>query len=131
MNVTRIFALGFLALAVGCASSSSTPDAPIIDSLDVPATTTQLTLNGQTGPGVIATLTAHDPGAGITTLHFVFAESGVDQPLALPGSPTTITAQKIEIIALGAPSGPHVVSFHLTNANGVNSAVISKTITVP
>ena len=129
MNI-RFIAFSLLALSVGC-SSSAAPDAPVIDALDVPATTTSLSLNGQTGPGVILTLSAHDSSAGINALHIVFTETNVDHPVAIPGNPTTIQDQKIELIALGAPSGVHPLSIYVTNVNGANSTAIAKSITVP
>jgi len=129
---TRFFASAVLSLALGCSSSTtSAPDAPIIDKLDVPSTTTMLTVAGQTGPGVVMTLTAHDASSGITALHVVFTETGQDQVITIPGSPTTITNQQIELVVLHAPSGQHALELHLTNAKGVSSAVVDKTITVP
>jgi hypothetical protein len=129
--IIRPLAFAVASLAIGCSSSSGTSDAPVIDDLEVPATTSTLTLNGQTGPGVILTLTAHDPGAGIDALHVVFTENNVDQPISIPGSPTTISQQQIELVMPGAPSGQHPVTFHLTNVNGESSEVVTKTITVP
>lgn len=120
-----------LTVLAGCSSSSSTPSGPVIDSLDVPATTTQMTLGGQTGPGVIVTLTAHDDDSGIAQLHCVFTETNQDQPVSIPNSPTDIAGQQIELVVVGAPSGSHPVAFHLTDAAGRSSAVIQKTITVP
>ena len=131
MRYIRFFGPCFLALATGCASSSDSPDTPVIDDLEVPAMTSMLTVNGQTGPGFIATLSAHDSRAGITALHVVFTETNADQQMSIPGNPTTVTNQKIELVVLNAPSGPHTIAFHLTNASGVNSAVVTKTITVP
>ena len=130
MNI-RFFTYALTALAIGCSSSSSSPDAPIIDNLEVPATTMTLTVQGQTGPGVVMTLTAHDASSGINALHVVFTESGREQIIAIPGSPTTIQNQPIELVVLGAPSGQHGLAFHVTNANGASSATIAKTITVP
>ena len=123
--------LAILSLSIGCSSTAAAPDAPVIDSLDVPTTTTTMTLNGQTGPGVVLTLSAHDPSAGINALHVLFSEGNVDQAIAIPGNPTTITAQAIELVIPGAPSGTHGVSLHVTNVNGVSSATIDKTIIVP
>ncbi len=128
MNI-RLLAFASFALSFGC--SSPAPDTPVIDDLQVPAATMTLTLNGQTGPGAILTLTAHDPGAGINALHVVFTESNVDQVIAIPGAPTMVDKQKIELVVLNAPSGAHTLAFHLTNVNGVSSAVVTKTITVP
>jgi hypothetical protein len=129
---TRLFAFAVTTLALGCSSSSSSaPDAPVIDNLDVPSTTSMLTVGGQTGPGVVMTLTAHDASSGITALHVVFTETGQDQVISIPGNPTTIAKQPIELVVLHAPSGQHPLELHLTNANGVSSAVVDKTITVP
>jgi hypothetical protein len=129
---TRLFAsLVPILFALGCSSSSPAPDAPVIDSLEVPAQTSTLTLNGQTAPGVILTLTAHDDSSGLDALHVVFKETGQDQPISIPGSPTKVQALKIEFIVPNAPSGPHEVSFHLTNAHGASSATVTNTITVP
>ena len=131
MNL-RLFAFAFVSLAIGCSSSSgAAPDAPVIDDLEVPAMTTTLTVNGQTGPGVVLTLTAHDSSAGINALHVVFTENSVDQPMSIPGSPTMISRQPIELVVLGAPSGQHTIAFHVTNLNGASSNVVTKTITVP
>jgi hypothetical protein len=119
-------------LLTACSSSSSSSGGPVIDSLDVPSTTSQMTVSGQTGPGVIMTLSAHDDDSGISALHAVFAESGgADQPIQIPNAPTTISNQQIELVILNAPSGSHAVSFHLTDAKGRSSESIAKTITVP
>jgi hypothetical protein len=131
MKLAHFFAFGFFTLATACASSDGTPDAPVIDSLDVPEKTTTMTLNGQTGPGMIVALSAHDDSAGINALHVVFTETKVDQAIAIPGSPTTITDQKFQLIALHAPSGPHSIEFRLTNVKGTSSPVITKVVTVP
>jgi hypothetical protein len=131
MNFVGFAVTGLLALAACSSSSSSAPDAPVIDSLDVPSTTSPLTVNGQTGPGVVLTLTAHDQGAGITAFHYVLPEANADDSVAIPGSPTTISGQKIELVFLGAPSGAHQVSFYLTNAEGTKSNSQTYTVTVP
>jgi hypothetical protein len=127
--MNRFAMIGLLALAA--CSSSTPPDAPVIDSLEVPSMTSSLTVSGQTGPGVILTLTAHDPGAGITEFHYVLPEANADRSVPFPGNPTTITSQKIELVFIGAPSGAHQVSFYLTNAKGTNSNTETFTVTVP
>ena len=129
-TISLFFSLFFLTVLGGCSSASSS-GGPVIDSLDVPETTTPMTLRGQTGPGVILTLSAHDDSAGITTLHVVFTEQNMDEPIAIPGSPTTLSGQKIQLVVLNAPSGAHKVSFHLTDAKNQNGVAIMKTITVP
>jgi hypothetical protein len=129
------FAAVALALLLGaCASSSGSEGAaggPVIDNLDVPATTTPMTLQGQTGPGVVITLTAHDDDSGLTALHVVFVETKADHPITLPNAPTSVTDQKIELVIPGAPSGAHEVTFHLEDAKGRSSAPVTHTITVP
>jgi hypothetical protein len=132
-NVTLFSSVLLLSLA-GCSSSSTSAAAagPVIDSLDVPDTATPMTLNGQTGPGVILTISAHDDSAGIVTLHVVFTEGAMtDEPVTIPGSPTMLSGQKIQLIVLNAPSGAHPVSFHLTDAKNQNSIAIMKTLNVP
>ncbi len=134
-NVTAFSSVLWLALA-GCSSSSTTPGSttapgPVIDSLDVPATTTPMTLGGQTGPGVILTISAHDDSAGITTLHVVFTEGNMDEPVTIPGGPTMLSGQKIQLVVLNAPSGAHQVSFHLTDSKNQSSTAIVKTLNVP
>jgi hypothetical protein len=135
-NISLFSSLFFVAvsagLTMGCSSSSSSAAAgPVIDSLDVPDTTTQMTLGGQTGPGVILTISAHDDSAGITALHVVFAEGNTDEPVAIPGGPTMLSGQKVQLVVLNAPSGAHQVAFHLTDAKNQNSAAITKTLNVP
>ena len=128
------FAAVALALLLGaCASSSgsSAEGGPVIDSLDVPATTTPMTLQGQTGPGVVLTLTAHDDDSGLASLHVVFVETSADHAITIPNAPTTVTGQKIELVIPGAPSGAHAVTFHLVDAKGRSSASVTHTITVP
>lgn len=121
-----------LALVVSaCSSSSQDSGGPVIDALDMPATTTTMTVNGQSGPGVILTLTAHDDSAGLSALHVVFTETGADQTISIPNSPTRLTGQKIELIVLNAPKGQHPVELHLTDAKGKASAIVDKTVTVP
>ncbi len=130
-TISLFSSLVFLAVLGGCSSASSSSGGPTIDNLDVPETTTAMTLGGQTGPGVILTLSAHDDSAGITTLHVVFTEQNMDEPITIPGSPTTLNGQKVQLVVLNAPSGAHPISFHLTDAKGQSSAAIMKTITVP
>ena len=65
------------------------------------------------------------------TLHVVFIEGNMDEPITIPGSPTTLNGQKVQLVVLNAPSGAHQVAFHLTDTKGQNGAVIMKTITVP
>ena len=127
------FASVALALVLGaCASSSGSADGgPVIDSLDVPATTTPMTLQGQTGPGVVLTLSAHDDDSGISALHFLFVETSADNAITIPNAPTKVTGQKIELVIPGAPSGAHAVTFYLVDAKGRSSASVSHTITVP
>lgn len=120
-----------LSLLAGCASSASSSNGPVIDSLDVPATTTDLTIQGQTGPGLVMTLTAHDDASGISALHCVFPELNADKIIQIPNAPTAVNGQKIELVILNAPKGPHNVEFHLTDAQGRSSAIVDKTITVP
>ncbi|MEO6420918.1 MAG: hypothetical protein ABIP39_16010 [Polyangiaceae bacterium] len=132
-NVTLISSLFFVAFISACSSSSSSSAAagPVIDSLDVPDTTTPMTIGGQTGPGVVLTLSAHDDSAGIATLHVVFAEGNMDEPVTIPGGPTMLSGQKIQLVVLNAPSGAHQVAFHLTDTKNQNSAAITKTLNVP
>ncbi len=119
------------ALVMACSSSSSEPAAPIIDNLVVPATTTPMTLQGQTGPGIIITLSAHADDSGIAALHVMFTETKADHAIQIPGAPTTLTSQPIELVVPGAPSGAHALAFHIVDAKGRSSNVINKTITVP
>lgn len=123
--------LTLLALSSGCSSASTDNAAPVIDSLDVPATTSTLTVNGQSGPGVVMTLTAHDDTAGLTALHVLFTETGSDHTIDIPNAPTKLTGQKIEFVVLNAPKGQHALEFHLTDTKGHTSAIVDKTITVP
>lgn len=124
--------IAFTALVLtACSSSSQDAAGPVIDALDVPATTSTMTVNGQSGPGVILTLTAHDDASGLTELHVVFTETGNDQIVSIPNAPTKLTGQKIELVVLNAPKGAHAVEFHLTDAKGKTSAILDKTITVP
>jgi len=119
------------ALVTGCSSASSDSGGPVIDKLDVPATTSTMTVNGQSGPGVILTLTAHDDSSGLTALHVVFTETNQDQTISIPNAPTQLTGQKIELVILNAPKGQHAVEFHLTDVKGKSSPVFDATITVP
>ncbi len=124
-----VFTLGLL---VGCSSGGdSKATGPIIDELDVPPTTHTMSLQGQSGPGVILTLTAHDDTAGIDALHIRFTEIGAERTIPIPSAPTKLTSQSIELVVLDAPKGVHAVEFHLTDAKGRSSAVVDKTITVP
>jgi hypothetical protein len=133
MKNPSLLHLSFVALSLlaGCASSSSSSNGPVIDNLDVTTTTTALTIQGQTGPGRVMTLTAHDDGAGINALHCVFPELNADKVIQIPNAPTTVNGQKIELVILNAPKGAHNVEFHLTDAQGRSSSIVDKTITVP
>jgi hypothetical protein len=90
-----------------------------------------MTVQGQSGPGVMLTLTAHDDTAGISALHVFFTELNSDHTIDIPNAPTKLTGQKIEFVILNAPKGSHAVEFHLTDAKGKTSAILDKTITVP
>ena len=125
------FAFVAASLLAACSSPGSSSAGPVIDSLDVPATTTDLTIQGQTGPGLVMTLSAHDDGSGINALHCVFPELNADKVIQIPNAPTTVLGQKIELVILNAPKGPHNVEFHLTDAQGRSSGIVDKTITVP
>ncbi len=133
-SFSRLLGLGLAAVALtvsGCSSTSASEPGPIIDNLDVPATTSAMTVQGQTGPGVVLTLTAHDDGAGMSALHVFFTELGQDHVINIPNAPTTLTGQKIDFVILNAPKGSHAVEFHLSDAKGHESAILDRTITVP
>lgn len=131
MKFSALLCASLFSLAACASSHDDTPSGPVIDELDVPDTTTTLTVNGQSGPGVVITLTAHDADAGMSALHVVFAETGQDLSVTLPGSPTTVTKQPIELVVVGAPKGAHALSLYVADVKGRNSASVSKTITVP
>jgi hypothetical protein len=133
MKLGLSLSLVLLSILSGCSSSSNNDAAstPVIDSLDVPQQTSVMTVQGQSGPGVIMTLSAHDDSAGINALHIVFPELGTDHVLDIPNAPTSIVGQKIEFLVVNAPQGDHAVQFHITDAKGHQSASIDKTITVP
>lgn len=130
MKSSPFLAAALLACTAACSSSSSA-EGPVIDSLEVPETTTMMTVQGTTAPGVVVTLTAHDDDSGLHAFHVVFSETGQDQTLTLPNSPTTLTNQPIQLIAPGATSGSHALSFYLEDQKGRKSSTIDKTIIVP
>ena len=136
MKLHAVFAFALFtsttALA-GCTSSTSddaAPAGPIVDSLDVPAQTSTMTVQGQSGPGVVLTLTAHDDSSGISALHVAFVEANAEQVIEIPSGPTKLEGQKIELVLVNAPKGDHPVGFYLSDAAGHHSATINKTITV-
>ncbi len=136
MKFQSVFAVALFATTAslaGCGGSdTTTPAGPVIDSLDVPAQATTMTLNGQSGPGVTLTITAHDDNSGLTAIHIVFTEAGGSaQDVQIPGAPTKLTDEKVQLVLVGAPKGDHPIAFSVTDAAGRHSATIDKTITVP
>lgn len=134
---TRTFFFASLALSIaaltGCTSDaeSASSSGPVIDSLDVPAQASTLSVSGQSGPGIILTLTAHDDASGINALHVAFTELGAEHVVNIPNAPTKLSEQKIELVLVGAPKGDHQLGFSISDAQGHTSAVIEKTVTVP
>lgn len=133
MKLGSSLMVGLLSLVLAACSSSTDDDSstPVIDNLDVPSETTEMKEQGQSGPGVVMTLSAHDDNAGIDALHIVFVESGQDHAINIPSAPTKIVDQQIKFLVLNAPQGDHDLQFYVTNTKGRQSASVEKTITVP
>ena len=131
MSIRTALSIVLLATLTACGSSSDEGSGPIIDTLIVPSTTSEMTAAGVTGQGVLVTVTAHDDDAGISSLHIRFTENQLEQAINIPNAPTTLNAQQFELILQSAPKGPHPVELHLVDAKGRSSAIVKQTITVP
>lgn len=131
MSIRTALSIVLLATLTACSSSTDEGDGPVIDTLTVPSTTSEMTAAGVTGQGVLVTVTAHDDDAGISALHVVFTENQLDQAIDIPTAPTTLNAQQFALILQAAPKGAHPVELRLVDAKGRSSAVVKQTITVP
>ncbi len=130
MSIRNLLSFVFLATVTACSSADS-GDGPVIDNLSVPATTSEMTVSGVTGQGVILTLTAHDDDSGISSLNVKFTENQLEQAINIPSAPTSLHEQQFQLLLKGAPSGAHPCEMRLVDGKGRSSAIVKQTITVP
>jgi hypothetical protein len=140
MQMTRAFSFVLLAAFAGACSSSSSSDAPVIDSLSVPTTASVSTVTTSSGAEqvyvIAGAMNFHDSSENVAsfTAHVTTpANEVVDSTVSLP-SPTESGPVQIQ---LGFPQGGPFVSgatidyqVSLTSVSGKVSAPVSETVTL-
>jgi hypothetical protein len=126
-TVRFAFVCALMNLACACSSPSKPSSVPVIDDLQLPAT---FSVSGTTY-SVQGTITFHDTGSTVTGLHEKIPTYGLDQT-------ASVSATSPAVIVLGFQSSSAVASgtqveidVSLVNADGVESNVEVKQVSVP
>jgi hypothetical protein len=130
MQITRAFSFALLAIAAGaCSSSSSGPDAPVIDNLTMPDTATVGTFQGQAAYDLKGTISFHDDSENVTSF-LVHIDGAPDNPTGIPATKSE-TGLAVELgIGATAPKGPLNYTVTLYGASGKASTPLQKTVTL-